>query len=76
MGPVLFNFGARDDPNIKIRKSLDEIAMAVEAGDTSAVHTKSIWNIIIQWTYHDDLTEKYAETLFILKRLFWSKKNR
>ena len=39
MGPVLFNFGARDDPNIKIRKSFDEIAMAVEAGDTSAVHT-------------------------------------
>ena len=36
MGPALFNFGARDDPNIKIRKSFDEIAMAVEAGDTSA----------------------------------------
>ena len=36
MGPVLFNFGVRDDPNIKIRKSLDEIAMAVEAGDTTA----------------------------------------
>ena len=35
MGPVLFNFCARDDPNIKIRKSLDEIAMAVEAGDTT-----------------------------------------
>ena len=35
-GQVLFNFGARDDPNIKIRKSFDEIAMAVEAGDTSA----------------------------------------
>ena len=35
MGPVLFNFGARDDPNIKIRKSFDEIAMAVEAGDTT-----------------------------------------
>ena len=35
MGPVLFNFGARDDPKIKIRKFFDGIAMAVEAGDTS-----------------------------------------
>jgi hypothetical protein len=26
----------------------------------STVHTKSFWNIIIQWTSHDDLTEKSA----------------
>ena len=26
-------------------------------------HTKS-WNIIIQWTSHDDLTEKSADTFF------------
>jgi hypothetical protein len=35
LGQVLFNFGARDDPKIKIRKFFDGIAMAVEAGDTS-----------------------------------------
>ena len=28
------------------------------------MHTKSFWNIIIHWTSHDDLTEKYAETFF------------
>ena len=30
-------------------------------------HTASFWNIIIQWTSHDDLTEKSAETFFILQ---------
>ena len=27
-------------------------------------HTASFWNIIIQWTSHDDLTEKSAKTFF------------
>ena len=35
-------------------------------------HTASLWIIIIQWTSHDDLTEKSAETFFILQTHFTS----
>ena len=28
------------------------------------MHTASVRNIIIRWTSHDDLTEKYEETFF------------
>ena len=38
------------------------------------MHTKSFWNISFQWTSHDDLTEKYADT-FHFKETFLVQKN-
>ena len=36
-----------------------------QAAANQLIRTASSWNIIIQWTSHDDLTEKSAETFFI-----------
>ena len=38
------------------------------------MHTASFWNIIIQWTSHDDLTEKSAETFFSFYSMVIEKK--
>ena len=38
-----------------------------QAAANQLIRTASSWNIIIQWTSHDDLTEKSAETFFILQ---------
>ena len=35
------------------------------------VHTASFWNIIIQWTSHDDLTEKLVSLFSSAKLVKW-----
>ena len=40
----------------------------------SSFHTTSFWNIIIQWTSHDDLTEKFAETFSLHSMVIEKKK--
>jgi hypothetical protein len=43
----------------KLKKQNDENKENKENGGSIApLHTASYWNIIIQWTSHDDLTEK------------------
>ena len=32
------------------------------------IHTTSLWNIIFQWNFHDDLTEKSAEIFFCISK--------
>ena len=40
---------------------------------TLLVHTASFWNIIIQWTSHDDLTEKLVSLVSLAKFIKWQK---
>ena len=37
------------------------------------LHTASFWNIIIQRTSHDDLTEKLVSLVFLAKLVKWQK---
>ena len=39
----------------------------------SARHTASFWNITIQWTSHDDLTEKLISFVSLAKLVKWQK---
>ena len=32
------------------------------------IHTTSLWNIIFQWNFHDDLTKKSAEIFFCISK--------
>ena len=40
---------------------------------SSPHHTESFWNIIIQWTSHDDLTEKISCFISLAKLVKWQK---
>ena len=48
-------------------KSTDDLKMV------RPLHTTFVWNIIIQWTSHDDLTEKNSCFISLVKLVKWQK---